>query len=97
MFETIKSLISKVIPRQKPAVVAKQWRTGMWVIFNTKVAILVKIDAPCTIHMVDPITGLTIEEVHTSLDSLRQATYEEIPLVRRGFSKETARGLGYGS
>lgn len=83
--------------KEKPAVVTKQWRSGMWVIFNTKPYILHKVDTPCEIHGVDTLTGETTSIISATLDQLRQATYDEIPAVRRNISKEAAKELGYGS
>ena len=91
------SIVSKLSPKEKPPVVAKQWRTGMWVVWNTKVYILHKLGELCELHEVSKTTGETIAAVVAPLDHLRQATYGEIPEVRRNISQEAAKELGYGS
>jgi len=94
-------MFSKIVklfqPKEKPVVVTKNWRSGMWVVFNTKPHILHKLGEPCEIHGVDSTTGETIEISLASFDQLRQATYDEIPAIRRNISKEAAKELGYGS
>lgn len=94
MFNKIKSLFLDKTP---PVVVSKQWRPGMWVVHNTTVGILHKLGEPCEIHLVDETTGETKEIVFFKMDSLRQATYLEIPKVRRNISAEKAKELGYAS
>jgi hypothetical protein len=91
------SIVSKLSPKEKPPVVAKQWKTGMWVIWNTKPYILHKLGETCELHEVSAISGETVNIVSAPLDHLRQSTYEEIPAVRRNISKEAAKELGYGS
>jgi len=80
-----------------PPVYNRNWRQGMWVMHENKIAIIFKIGEPCTIHYVDPHNGETIGEVQTSLGSLRQARYNEIPACRMGLSVEKALELGYGA
>jgi hypothetical protein len=94
MFKKIQSLF---LPKDKPVLVPKQWKTGMWVIFQTEPYILHKVGDPCEIHGVDKHTGDTIIIQQTSLDFLRQATYDEIPAIRRNISREQAKELGYAS
>ena len=92
-----KKVLSLLAPKEKPVVLTKNWRTGMWVVFNTKPYILHKLGTPCEIHGVDSITGETVEIQLALLEQLRQATYDEIPAVRRNISREQAKELGYGS
>ncbi len=87
-------LISLFKPKEKPPVMTKVWKAGMWVVFDTKIAILVDVNTICTIHMVND-KGETTEAKQISIESLRQATYSEIPLVRRGLTLEQAKELGY--
>ena len=83
--------------REQPKTITKNWRVGMWVMFEGQVAILVSLDSPAKIHMVDVNTGETVEQKTVGFDSLRQAVWEEIPQCRRNISKEQAKELGYGS
>jgi len=94
MFNRFKSLFT---PKVKPEIAPKQWKAGMWVVYQTKVFILHKIDLLCEIHSVDNVTGETTGILGVPLESLRQATYDEIPVVRRGITREQAKELGYGS
>lgn len=82
--------------KQKPELPTRQWKTGMWVVYQTKPAILVAIGIPCTIHLVDEV-GLTTSELQVGIEQLRQATYSEIPQSRRGITLEQAKELGYGA
>jgi len=84
-------------PKVKPNLTFKNWRPNMWVIYEGKPAILFSLDSPCIIHFVDPESGETIETTSVELSALRQATYDEIPQIRRGISREAAKELGYGS
>jgi hypothetical protein len=84
-------------PKVQPNIIKKNWRTSMWVIHEGRPAILFSIDSPCIIHLVDTETGETIEATSVQLSELRQATYDEIPQIRRGISREVAKELGYGS
>jgi len=80
----------------KPSTTLKGWKLGMWVVTNTQIGILYSL-TPLTVHLVDKVTGETIQEIYPLLDSLRQATYDEIPACRRQITKEKAMELGYGS
>ena len=94
MFNTFKSLfVSKV----KPEIAPKQWKAGMWVIYQTKPHILHRLGNPCEIHSVNEQTGETTGIFQVDIDTLRQSTYDEIPASRRGISREQAKELGYGS
>ena len=83
--------------KTQPKVYNKNWRQGMWVMCNDRIAILYKIGEPCLIHYVDSASGETISEEATSLNNLRQARYVEIPTCRMGLSPEKALELGYGA
>ena len=83
--------------KSEPKVYNKNWRQGMWVMHDNKIAIIFKIGEPCVIHYVDSQTGETIGELQTSLGSLRQARLNEIPACRNTFSPQTALELGYGA
>jgi len=83
--------------REQPKTVVKNWRVGMWVMFEGQAAILVTVDSPAKIHIVDTGSGETVSEKMVSLDALRQAVWEEIPKARRNISYEKAKELGYGS
>ena len=83
--------------RSVPPIYNRNWRQGMWVMHDNKIAIIFKIGEPCVIHYVDPATGFTIGELSTSLGSLRQARLNEIPACRNTFSAQTALELGYGA
>ncbi len=73
------------------------WRQGMWVVCDMTPAILHKLyEYSGEVHYVDPETGQTVMEKIVALNELRQATWSEIPSVRRQFDREVARGLGYG-
>lgn len=83
--------------RLKPPVVSN-WRSGMWVVFENKPAILHKVfEHTGELHFVDEKDGTTVLIVQASLNSLRQALFQEIPECRRGFSEATAKELGYGT
>lgn len=84
-------------PKPKAPAILKDWRAGMWVVFDTKPHILNKVGEPCEIHKVDPATGETVGISLASVDQLRQATYDEIPAIRMGLTREQAKELGYAS
>ena len=92
--QKIKSVFA---PKELIVPVAKVWKKGMWVMHKDHIAILVKLDEPATIHLVDSKTGETIQEELVSVNSLRQAHFDEIPAIRRGISRERAKELGYGT
>ena len=77
--------------------VATNWRSGMWVIWDSAPHILFKVGEPAEIHRVDKETGKTVSVVQVSLSQLRQATYDEIPPIRCNITKEAAKELGYAS
>ena len=83
-------------PKQQPTQTQKTWRTGMWVMYQNKIAVLFTIDNPCEIHYTDAMTGETIGTALVPLDALRQARYPEIPANRRMISADKALELGYG-
>lgn len=91
---TIKNWVS---PKQPPPLVAKNWRTGMWVMYQDKLAILTKLDVPCEIHYVDKITGETIGLANVPLETLRQARWAELPTHRSKITPEEGKVLGYGA
>jgi len=93
MLNTVKGWFTK----EPPAVTVKNWRQGMWVVHEGKVGVLFSIDVPCDIHYVDTNTGETTSTGKALVGALRQATYHEIPAIRRGLSQEAAKELGYGS
>lgn len=88
----------KEVPVLNPQAPSKNWRKGMWVwvVPEKRIAILTSIDPVCEIHYVAQETGETTLITQTSINSLRQATWLEIPPSRRG-DQERARELGYGS
>jgi hypothetical protein len=102
MFDKIKNLFSdKVVPKtpSKTTVIETNvrktaWRNNMWVMTSSGVGILFAMGEPCTVHIVDKITGETVKEIYASSDTIRQAKYLEIPECRRG-DKEKAAKLGY--
>lgn len=93
MFSKLTTLV-KV--KQKPELPTKMWRSGMWVVYQTKPAILVTVDTPCVIHLVDE-QGVTYKSESVGIEQLRQANYSDIPVARRGVTLEKAKELGYAS
>jgi hypothetical protein len=93
MFESIKNIFAPkvLVP------VAKNWRTGMWVIYQTKPVILHKMGPQMEVHLVDEKSGETHGVAFVEASTLRQATYDEIPAIRRNITREQAKDLGYGS
>ena len=83
--------------KHEPVPIIVNWRQGMWVMHEDRIAIIHRLNDPCVIHFVDPATGETIREATASLGSLRQARYNEIPACRNSFTVERALELGYGS
>lgn len=75
------------------------WRTGMWVVYQDKIAILNAFKLPnVEIHFVNKEDGTTSLIDFVPLSTIRQAGYYEIPACRRvNFSLEAARRLGYGA
>jgi hypothetical protein len=92
MFQFIKKTFS---PKQVEVPVNKSWRQGMWVIHEGEPHIIFRIGVPTVIHSVNKQTGETTGEKSVSLDSLRQAHFDEIPEIRRQISRERAKELGY--
>ncbi len=80
-------------------VIKNDYRLGMWIkTIQGRPAIIYRIEQDgLVIHYVNEQTGETIEEDRVTYNSVRQCKYLEIPEVRRGFTQETARKLGYGS
>lgn len=92
------SFIKKLFGQKEIVVpINKAWRKGMWVIHDSRPAIIFVLGAISEIHYVDAKTGTTVGSAQVSVDSLRQAHYDEIPEVRRGISRERAKELGYGT
>lgn len=87
----------KLKPKEKPVLLTKNWRAGMWVMLNNEPHILYKLDTPCELHKVDKSTGETVAVVLSDLGALRQADYDEIPSVRMKLTKEQAKEKGYAS
>lgn len=75
------------------------WRVGMWVVDQDKIAILYAFSLPSVeLHYVSAEDGTTILIDTVPLSRIRQAKYYEIPEVRRvNFPIETAQRLGYGT
>lgn len=106
MFEKIKKLFSNktpepVAPQGKvktiviPTTIQKTaWRNNMWVMTPEGIGIIFKLAEPCTVHLVDSETGLTLREVWINSEDMRQAKYLEIPECRR-CDEERAKFLGY--
>ena len=94
MFSKIVNLFQ---PKEKPAVIVKNWRSGMWVTTDGRTGILAEVAPLSEVHFVDNNTGETVEIKQVSLDALQQAHYDEIPAIRRKISREQAKGLGYGT
>jgi hypothetical protein len=92
-----KSVTKVHAPKQLPSVLVKNWKRGMWVVYQERTAILTKIEVPAEIHIVDMKTGETAEILGVPLEALRQARYPEIPPIRRLISAEDAKELGYGA
>lgn len=90
MFTKIKSLFAPKVY----VPVQKNWRIGMWVMYDGEAHILYKLD-PVTIHSVNKETGETTGEKQVPLESLSQAHYDEIPECRRKITREQAKELGY--
>lgn len=86
-----------VSPKQPPPLVVKNWRTGMWVMYQDKLAILTKIDSPCEIHYADKTTGENIGTAYVPIDALRQARWAELPTHRPKITPEQGKELGYGA
>ncbi len=95
ILSSIRNWYSPKIPPPSNSVV-KGWRTGMWVMYLNKIAILVSIGDLCEIHYTDTITGENIGTAQVPLSALRQARYSEIPVQRCLISAEKALELGYG-
>ena len=93
MLNTVKGWFTK----EPPAVTVKNWRQGMWVVHEGKIAILFEIGTPSIIHYVDMTTGETTSVGSVLISALRQAKWLEIPATRRPPTLEIAQGLGYGS
>lgn len=90
--------IKSIFVKAEPVTIVQQgWRTGMWVMDGTSVAIIHKLDQICEVHYVNPDNGETIEIANRPLNALRQCKYLEIPECRRGITQEQAQELGYGS
>lgn len=84
--------------RHTPVTHVKQWRQGMWVVTNKgEIGILVAIDSPAEVHLVNPDNGETIARYMCDLSELRQAKWLEIPECRRKISHEKGLELYYGS
>lgn len=92
IFSSIKNWVA---PKQRP-VVSKTWRTGMWVMYQDKIAVLAVISELAEIHYTDSIKGENIGIAYVPLASLRQARWPEIPEQRRMISETVGRELGYG-
>ena len=83
---------------KEPVNVIKNWRNGMWVVASgNRVGVLYKLGDPCEVHLVNPTTGETTNQISCQLTELRQAKFGEIPECRRGITKERAEALGYGT
>jgi len=95
ILSSLKTWMSPKVPPQ-PNSVVKGWRTGMWVMYGNKIAILFTIGTLCEIHYTDSITGENIGVANVPLETLRQARYPEIPSQRRMISADKALELGYG-
>ena len=68
----------------------------MWVMTEDGVGVLFKLGTwTSEIHLVDEEDGTTKLITTKSTSSIRQARYEEIPLCRRGASKEWFNKRGY--
>ena len=86
------------IVNREPVVQDKAWSKGMWVMNqDQEPCILWVLGDPCTVHVIDKITGETIKECTVSINDLRQARWGEIPECRRGITKEAGEALGYGA
>lgn len=96
--ETLDS-IEYFFHNQIKPVVKNEYRLGMWVrTTQGKPAIVYRIESDgLIVHHVDNQTGETVDEMKVSYNDVRQCKYLEIPEVRRGFTKKTAKELGYGS
>ena len=98
MYQTIAKWFQKKPPQQEPIKLpSRNWREGMWVMHDNRVAILFALSSTVNIHYVDAITGNTISALEVPISSLRQARYLEIPECRRNIPEEVAKGLGYGA
>jgi hypothetical protein len=96
--ESLDSVIYQFNNQLQPTV-KNEYRLGMWVrTTQGKPAIVYRIEQDgLIVHHVDNQTGETTDEMKVSYNDVRQCKYLEIPEVRRGFTEETARKLGYGS
>lgn len=92
----ISKLKDWVSPKQRPSRVVKNWKSGMWVMYQDKIAILASLGDLAEIHYTDSHTGENIGKAFVPLEVLRQARYPEIPALRRLISEEAAKELGYG-
>lgn len=90
-------LTSWKAPKLAPPVVNKTWKSGMWVVFQNKTAIIVNLNEQTEIHYVDGVTGETTGVGFVPMNVLRQARYNEIPTNRRPVSAAIAMELGYGA
>ena len=71
------------------------FRNNMWVMTPRGIGILFEYKFPLsTIHLINP-NGETTKELSLSVTDLRQALWKEIPISRRGVSKEVGQYLGY--
>jgi len=84
-------------PKLAPPVVNKTWKTGMWVMFQNKPALIAGLNEQTEIHYVDPVTGETTGVGFVPMNLLRQARYNEIPTNRRPASAALAMERGYGA
>lgn len=70
------------------------WRNNMWVMTPDGIGIVFKLGKDCEVHLTDS-DGYTMQSKVYSILALRQATFDEIPKARRGFTRTTAFKLGY--
>jgi len=90
------SLTNWMAPKTPPTYVGKSWKSGMWVMYQDKIAVIANIAELTEIHYTDKITGENIGIAYVPLEALRQARFPEIPSQRRMVSADKALELGYG-
>lgn len=71
------------------------WRNNMWVMTPEGVGVIFELKEPVRVHLVNTSTGETVADKLFDSSTIRQATYTEIPEIRRGISAERAAQLGY--
>lgn len=92
MFDFLKSKTPKIVVTTP---IAKSlWRNNMWVMTPKGIGILFQMGIPCVIHTIND-DGTTAGSFQLPIEQLRQATWAEIPEVRRMVSKERGAQLGY--